>query len=157
MTTPQDARGPGAGPQVYRLAPAVVVRLVGSFLVVLALVIFASTAVVALAGLPPDVLVVPLLLGVAGVFVLGWWLRRRAWVLRLDDEGYTVRLVRGSRVPSATWREVRQVVTASPRGVPCLILSLQDGRETVLPVQAVQGDREQLVRDVQARLRAARG
>ena len=144
------------GTTVYRLAPSVAVRLVGSVLVAFALLLFVATAVVAAAGLPPDLLVVLLLLGAVGVLVLGWWLRNRAWVLRLDDEGYRVRLVRGARVPAASWREVAEVGTASPRGVPCLIVSLEDGRETVLPVQAVAGDREQLVREVQARLRAAR-
>ena len=156
MTTPQSAPGPATGARVYRLAPSVAVRLVGSVLVAFALLLFVATAVVAAAGLPPDLLVVLLLVGAVGVLGLGWWLRHRAWVLRLDDAGYRVRLVRGARVPAASWREVSEVGTASPRGVPCLIVSLADGRETVLPVQAVAGDREQLVREVQARLRAAR-
>ncbi len=144
--TPPDVR-------VYRMAPAVAARLVGSFLVAVALVLFVATAVVYAAGLPGDLLLVPLVVGVVGSFVLGWWLRSRAWVLRLDAAGYAVRLVRGARVTTAAWSEVREVVTTAPGGHPCLVLRLGEGRETVVPVEAVEGDREELVREVRARLR----
>lgn len=138
--------------RVYRMAPALVARFVGSFLVLVAIVLFASTAVVYAAGLPGDLLVIALVGGVAGSFTLGWWLRSRAWVLRLDPEGYAVRLVRGARVSDASWSEVREVVTTTPGGHPCLVLRLGEGRETVIPVDVVEGDREELVREVRRRL-----
>ncbi|WP_160010354.1 hypothetical protein [Nocardioides sp. AX2bis] len=146
---------PGAAPsgtRVYRMAPPLVARLVGSAFVGVALLLFATTALVYAFGLNGDLLVVPLLLGVVGAFALGWWLRSRAWVLRFDDAGYAVRLVRGARVTDAAWSEVREVVTTTTGGHPCLVLRLGDGRETVIPVEAVAGDREELVREVRARL-----
>ncbi len=147
--TPPD--GP-AGVRVYRMAPVLVARFVGSSFVGVALLLFASTAAVYTAGLSGDLLVVPLVVGVAGSFTLGWWLRSRAWVLRLDPQGYAVRLVRGARVTDAAWTEVREVLTSTPGGHPCLVLRLDAGRETVIPVEAVAGDREELVREVRARL-----
>lgn len=153
--SPSPADGPAdgpAGPRVYRMAPPLVARLVGSSFVGVALLLFVTTAVVYAAGLSGDLLVIPLLLGVAGSFTLGWWLRSRAWVLRLDADGYAVRLVRGARVTDAAWSEVREVLTTTTNGHPYLVLRLGDGRETVIPVEAVAGDREQLVRDVRARL-----
>ena len=148
---PDPAVGP-SGTRVYRMAPPLVARLVGSAFVAVALLLFASTAVVYAARLNGDLLVVPLALGVAGAFTLAWWLRARAWVLRLDPQGYAVRLVRGARVTDAAWSEVREVLTSTPAGHPCLVLKLTDGRETVIPVEAVAGDREDLVREVRARL-----
>ncbi len=152
---PPPADGPADRPgdvRVYRMAPVLVARLVGSSFVAVALLLFVSTAAVYAAGLNGDLLVVPLLVGVVGSFTLGWWLRSRAWVLRLDQQGYAVRLVRGARVTEAAWADVREVVTSAPGGHPCLVLRLGDGRETVIPVEAVAGDREELVREVRARL-----
>ncbi len=147
---------PPLEPTVYRLAPALAARFIGSALVGVALVMFLVTAVVAIAGLPPDLLAVPLVLGVVGVFVLGWWLRSRAWVLRLDAEGYAVRLVRGARTTDAAWADVVEVATTTLRGAPCVVLSLEGDRSTILPVQAVAHDRDDLVRELQRRLAAAR-
>ncbi len=157
MASQQDSTGtPAADVRVYRLAPALVARMVGSLLVVTALLVFALTGLVFALGWSPDLIVVLLALGLAAVFTLGWWLRSRAWALRLDDEGYAVRLVRGARVRRAGWAEVREVATASPRDIACLVLRLRDGRETYVPVEALQGDREELVREVQRRLKRAR-
>ncbi len=155
MSTPGAPPTPPADPadvRVYRMAPVLVARLVGSSLVAVALLLFVSTAVVYAAGFSGDLLVVQLLLGVVSTFTLGWWLRSPAWVLRLDRQGYAVRLVRGARVTEAAWRDVREVQTSTPGGHPCLVLRLGDGRETVIPVEALAGDREELVREVRARL-----
>ena len=91
MSTPgaassSPADGP-AGTRVYRMAPPLVARLVGSAFVGVALLLFVTTAVVYAARLSGDLLVIPLVLGVVGAFTLGWWLRSRAWVLRLDADG----------------------------------------------------------------------
>ncbi len=108
-------------------------------------------------------LLVPAVLGLVGALVLGWWLRRRAWVLRLDAEGYRVRLVRGSRVRAAAWGDVREVLTTTTAGHPMLVLRLADrpgggggARETVVPVEVLAGDREELVREVRRRLQGRR-
>lgn len=141
----------------YRLHPSLVARGVGLALVGLALVMFVGTAVVVAADLPADVLVVLLGLGVAGVFVLGWLLRARAYVVRCDQVGYRVRLVRGAGVTQARWKDVEDAVTTSPRGVPCVVLRLRDGRTTTIPVQLLAMDREQFVRELQDHLQRGQG
>ncbi len=78
----------------------------GTLLVILAVALFAATALVALLHLPLDLLVVLAVLGLVGVFVVGYALRKK-YVVHLDDEGYRVRLVReqGSARPRGrTWR-----------------------------------------------------
>lgn len=148
---------PTTEPTVYRLAPAFVARLLGLVLVGLALVVFVGTAVVAIAGLSLDVLVVVVLLGVVAGVAAGWWLRSRAWVLRCTDEGYRVRLVRGAGVTEARWSAVDDAVTSYRRDVACLELRLGDGRTTTIPVGVLDVDKDQLVREVQARLQQGHG
>ncbi len=60
----------------YPLAPLFVARFVGLGLVALAVLMFVGTTAVALTGAPPDILVGLVLVGLAGVFALAWWLRR---------------------------------------------------------------------------------
>ncbi|HEX5087550.1 MAG TPA: hypothetical protein VFV89_07060 [Nocardioides sp.] len=148
---------PSTEPTVYRLAPAFVARLLGLVLVGLAVVVFVGTAVVAIAGLSLDVLVVVVLLGVVAGVASGWWLRSRAWVLRCTDDGYRVRLVRGAGVTEARWSAVDDAVTSYRRDVACLELRLSDGRTTTIPVGVLDVDKEQLVREVQARLQQGHG
>jgi hypothetical protein len=143
---------PSTEPTVYRLAPAFVARLLGLALVALALLLFVGTAVVAIAGLPPDLLIAVVLVGVAAAFGFGWWLRNRAWVVRCTDDGYRVRLVRGAGTTEARWSDVEDAVTAFRRDVACLELRLRDGRTTTIPVGVLEVDKDQFVRELQARL-----
>jgi len=138
----------------YRLAPLLIARFVGAYLVLLAVVVFAATAVVAAADLPGDVLVVLLVVGLVGLFVLAWVLRSRVTVVHLDESGYRVAVVRGAGVKQARWVDVEEAVTASPSGFPCVVLRLRDGSSTTIPVQALQGDPDDFARDVRSRLRA---
>ena len=50
------------------------------------------------------------------VLVAGWawYLLRRAWAVRLTDQGYAVRLLGGIGATSAAWSLVDEVVAASP-------------------------------------------
>ena len=148
---------PPAPPTLYRLAPAVVARFLGLALVALALVLFVGTAVVALAGLPLDLLVAVVLVGVLGCVALGWWLRSRAWVLRCTDDGYRVRLVRGAGVTQARWSAVEDAVTTYRHDVACVQLRLRDGRTTTIPVGVLAVDRDQFVRELQGRLQRGHG
>jgi hypothetical protein len=148
---------PSSDPTVYRLAPAVIARFVGLALVGLALLLFLATAVVALTGLPGDLMVLVVLVGVAGCLTLGWWLRSRAWVLRCTDEGYRVRLVRGAGVTEARWSAVEDAVTTVRHDVACVELRLRDGRTTTIPVGVLAVDREQFVRELQGRLQRGHG
>jgi hypothetical protein len=144
-------------PSDYRLSPALNARLVGLLLVVLAVALFAVTALVAVFDLSPDLLVLVAALGLAGVFGLGYVLGRRAYVVRLDEDGYRVRLIRGAGVTSARWVEVEDASTTTTRGLPCIVLRLIDGRTTTIPVSALAGDREEFVRDLRSHLRDGQG
>ncbi|MCW2792947.1 MAG: hypothetical protein JWO76_2045 [Nocardioides sp.] len=144
-------------PSDYRLSPALNARLTGLLLVVLAVVLFAVTAIVALLHLPPDLLVVVAVLGLVSVFATGYLLNRRAYVVRLDEDGYRVRLIRGAGVTTARWSEVEDAATGTPRGIPCVVLRLVDGRTTTIPVAALAADREEFVRDLQAHLQRGQG
>ena len=138
----------------YRLAPAVVARILGLALVLLAVVAFVSTIVVALAHGPVDIVIGIVLAGVVVVAAGGWWLRSRAWVVRCGEDGYAVRLVRGAGVRQAPWTEVRDAVTTTTRGIACLVLRLGNGESTSIPVGLLAVDREEFVRQMQRHLRA---
>jgi hypothetical protein len=144
-------------PVDYRLAPAFVVRLLGLALVALAVLLFVGTAVVALTGLPLDVLVAVVLVAVLAAAAFAWWLRSRAWVLRCTDDGYRVRLVRGAGVRAARWSEVEDAVAAYRRGVACVELRLRDGRATTIPVGVLAVDKDGFVRELQRRLQRGHG
>jgi len=138
----------------YRLAPLLIARFVGLYLVLLAVVVFTATIVAAAADLPTLTLVVLLVLGLAGLFTMAWVLRSRVTVVHLDETGYRVAMVRGAGVKEARWTDVEDAVTASPRGFPCVVIRLRDGRRTTIPVQALAGDPDEFARDVRDRLRA---
>lgn len=141
----------------YRLAPLVVARIVGSYLVAMAVVVLAATVLVAAAGWTPDVLVVLLVAALVGLVATVWWLRARAYVVRFDDDGYRVGLVRGAGVRQARWDQVRDAATTSPGGAPHVVLRLRDEGTTTIPVAALATDREQFVRDLQERLQRGHG
>lgn len=136
----------------YRLAPALVTRLVGVYLVLLAIVIFGFTAIVAVASAPADLLVVLLVVGLLGLFGGAGWLRAKAYVVHLDEHGYRVGLVRGAGVKRARWADVQDAVAAHPRGIACLVLRLHDGTTTTIPVEALAVDRDRFAADVKFRL-----
>lgn len=141
-------------PHLYRLSPALGARLVGAALLVLAVLVLVTTVVVGTTGLPSDVLVAVSAGGLLAVLGLGLWLRTRAHVLRVDEDGYAVRLVRGAGRRVARWTEVSEAATASPHGVPCFVMHLRDGAITTIPVQALAVDGDRFVREMQRRLAA---
>jgi hypothetical protein len=141
----------------YRLSPAISARLLGSALVGLALLVFVATLLAAVLDLSAAFVVVVAAVGLAGVLVAGHLLTRRAYVVRLGEDGYQVRLVRGAGVREARWSDVEDAVTASPRGVDCLVLRLRDGRTTTIPVQVLAADREEFARQVRAHLEGSSG
>jgi hypothetical protein len=138
----------------YRLAKPVLVRLVGAYVVLLALVLLAVTGVVVLADASADALVLVLGIGVLGGLALAWWLRTRS-VVRLGETGYRVRLARGVGVAEARWTDVEDVVAASPRDIDCVVVRLRDGRTTTIPVQLVAADKDDFAHDVRRHLEAA--
>jgi len=136
----------------YRLAPLVAVRFVGLYLVLLAVVVFAVTAVVFAAGWSPDLILLVAVVGLVGLAAAGWWLRTRAYILRAAPDGYTVRMVRGAGVKTARWTQVEDAVTTTIHDEPCVVLRLKDGGTTTIPVSVLAVDREQFVRELQRHL-----
>ncbi len=141
----------------YRLSPALGARQLGSALVGVAVLVFVVTLVVAVLDLSPVFVAVVAALGLAAALVAGHLLTRRAYVVRLGEDGYQVRMVRGAGIRAARWTEVEDVVTASPHGVDCLVLRLRDGRTTTIPVQVLAADRGEFARDVRAHLERSSG
>lgn len=140
----------------YRLSPAFGARLVGLLVVLLAVLVFVATGVVALLNLHTVVLVPVALVVVALILGLGAYLRRTP-VVRLDEHGYRVRMIRGAGVKQAGWKEVEDAVTTTSREIPCVVLRLTDARTTTIPVAALDVDREAFVRDLQAHLQRGHG
>jgi hypothetical protein len=141
----------------YRLAPALGARLLGAALVGLAVLVFVVTLLAALLQLSALFVAVVAAVGLLAVLVGGHLLTRRAYVVRLSEGGYQVRMVRGAGVREARWMEVEDVVAASPRGVDCLVLRLRDGRTTTIPVQVLAADQEEFARDVREHLERSSG
>lgn len=140
----------------YRLAPALAARLVGICLVVVAVLVFATTLVVGALDASPLILLAVAVLGAAGIAVAAYVVTRRVAVVHLDERGYRVRLVRGAGTTEAAWSEVEDAVTAESGGAPCVVLRLRDGRTTTIPVEVLAADRDAFVRDVRSRLQRRR-
>lgn len=86
--------------------------------------------------------------------VVLWW---RPWLLRVDQEGYRVRFVRGAGATTGSWTDVRQAVTAVVDGTRCLVLRRTDGQQTIIPVDLLDADAEDFVRRVRALLQQREG
>ena len=129
----------------YRLSPLLAARLLGVSLVLWGLLVFLATAVVVLFSAPVAILTVAVVLCVVGVFTTGWFLTRRTYVVRLTDEGYRVRFVRGAGVTHARWVDVEDAVTAVVADARCVVLRLRDGRSTTVPVDVLAGSADDFV------------
>lgn len=143
----------------YRFAGPFIVRLVGLALagvgvLVLLLTVLAVTVVRRDVGGPGVVvgLAAALLVGLCALAVV-----RRAVVVRLDDSGYQVRLVRGAGVQRAGWTDVEDVAATTVAGDRCVVLRLRDGRTTTIPVDVLAGSSDDFVRDLQRHLNRGHG
>lgn len=142
---------------LYRLAPAVAARLLGVVLCVVAVLILASTLVIAALDLHTVFLLVPVGLTFL-VLATNWWVwREKGWVARFTPEGYRVQWVRGVGTASGRWKDVEDAVTTTVADSPVVVLRLRDGRTTTIPVQMLAVDREAFVRDVQQHLQRGHG
>lgn len=144
-------------PSDYRFAPQLVARLMGFFLAGVGSLVFLVTAAVAAFSLPVTVLTVTVVLAVVAVFAGGWLFTRRLTVVRLDERGYQVRLVRGAGVAQARWTDVEDVVATTVQEERCVVLRLRDGRTTTVPVRVLAGDADDFVRDLQRHLDKGHG
>ena len=144
-------------PRDYGLAPALRARLLGVSIAVNGLFVLVGAAVVALTDLPSAVLTGLVALVAIETVVLGLLLARRWYVVRLDDTGYQVRFVRGVGRAQARWTEVEDLTTAIVSGTECVVLRLRDGGTSTIPVNVIEGDREEFVDELQRRLDAGHG
>ncbi len=129
----------------------------GFYLAGLGVVVFLATAAVGLLSLPVAVLTTAVVFAVVAVFVGGFVLTRKLTVVRLDDAGYRVRLVRGAGVMQARWTDVEDVVATVVAGERCVVLRLRDGRTTTIPVRALAAPADDFVRDLQQHLNRGYG
>ena len=136
----------------YRLAPSVAVRIVGAVLVTVAVLVLLSTVLVAALDLHTVVLLVPVILGIGVIAVVGTLWTRRGWLVRTTADGYRVQWVRGVGTAAARWSDVEDVVTATIKDTPVVVLRLADGRSSTIPVQLLAMDREDFVRALQQHL-----
>ncbi|WP_028474564.1 hypothetical protein [Nocardioides alkalitolerans] len=144
-------------PRDIRIAPAVAARLLGFAVVALALLVLLLLALAALLDLPAAV---PVVVAAVLLFALGaggLHLVNRAYVVRLGEQGYRVRFVRGAGTRQARWADVEDAVTTTVAGSPCVVLRLKDGRSTTIPVDVLAVDREEFVRLLRAELERGRG
>jgi len=140
VTPPPPAAGGPAGPTDFAMAPSLRMRLLGTGLVAIGLVVVLGVLVTWVAGLPTAFVTGLVVLGGVGAVALGLLLGVRHWVLRLDETGYRLRALRTSEARSARWTDVLDLQTATVSGARCLVLRLRDGRTTALPVDAIEGD-----------------
>ncbi len=140
----------------YRVSQALTVRFMGAFLVLVGLLVFATAGVVGLFRLPVDILSVVVILAVISVVVVGFLLTRLTVLVRLDDLGYQVRYLRKAGVLRARWSEVEDVVSGFASGEPVVVIRLQDGRTTTIPVNLVAGSADEFARDIGKHAQAKR-
>ena len=141
----------------YRLAAPVAVRMLGLLLAVAGLLVALTAVLVAAFSWPTTVLSVVLVVAVLALVVLGFLVTRRAAVVRLDDTGYTVRLVRGAGVKQGRWKDVEDVVATTVEGERCVVLRRRDGRSTTIPVGILAARSDDFVRDLQQHLNRGHG
>ena len=141
----------------YAMAPQLRARIMGAALMVIGLVLAASTLAIAVFKLSLDLLVLLIALVLVAIFGLGFLLVRRWYVVRMDDLGYRVRFVRGAGVDAARWADVKDVQTADVGGARCVVLQLRSGDTTTIPVDLVAGGPGPLVEDLRRRLNKSNG
>ena len=141
----------------YGLAPQLRARLMGIFLAGVGITLLVVTILVVALNLPGDILSAVILLVVVGIFALGFFLVRRWYVVQVDDIGYRVRFVRGAGATAARWAEVEDLSTVQVEGSKCLLIRLRDGRTTTIPVDLIEGDREEFVDELKRRLNGLHG
>lgn len=141
----------------YRFSRALIARLMGSFLAGLGVLMLLVTALAGILGLPIIALSIEIVLVVAAVVVAGWLLTGKAVVVRLEEDGYQVRLVRGAGVKQGRWKDVEDVVVTTTAGERCVVLRLRDGRTTTVPVRALAAEPAAFVKDLQEHLNTGHG
>jgi hypothetical protein len=156
-TPPPTSPASPAAPTELALAPALRLRLLGTGLVAIGLVVALGVLVGWVAGLPSAYVSGLVVLAAVGALVLGFLVGLRHWVVRLDETGYRVRVLRTAQARSARWTDVLDLQSATVSGTRCLVLRLRDGRTTALPVDAIEGGPTVLSEELTSRLDRGHG
>lgn len=141
----------------YPLSRPLAARMLGVLIALLGGVVLLLTVAVTVLSLPSWVLGAGVLVVGAVVVVAAVLLARDLTVVRLDDVGYRVRLVRGVGTSAARWTEVEDVLATTAAGERCVVLRLRDGRTTTIPVRMLSGGSDAFVRDLQEHLNTGHG
>jgi hypothetical protein len=141
----------------YRLAAHVAVRMMGATVAAAGLLVVLVAVLVGAFSWPRAVLSTALVLAVLLVVGGGLLLLRRTTVVRLDDEGYRVRFVRGVGVAQGRWKDVEDVVASTVGGARCVVLRRRDGTTTTIPVNLVERGETTFVQDLQQHLNRGHG
>lgn len=139
----------------YRFSPAITARLLGVTLLALGVLATVATLFVIWLDLHTVVVLVMTVLVLACVIALMVW--SNGWVVRLTDEGYQIRRIRGAGVKAARWKEVEDAVTTERIGTPCVELRLRDGRTSTIPVEVLHVNREVFAHTVAEHLERGHG
>lgn len=129
----------------------------GLGLAALGVLVVLVVVLVTVLSLPRTVLTAVLLGALLAVLVLGLVALRRPAVVRFDDVGYRIRLVRGAGVRQAEWKQVEDVAATVVAGERCVVLRLRDGRSTTVPVGVLAGRPDDFVRDLREHLDRGHG
>jgi hypothetical protein len=146
-----------AVPSEYRLSQPIAARILGVLLAVLGVLLILLTVGVALLDMSTAVLGAGIVAAVLLLLVGGSLVTRGATVVRLEEAGYRVRLIRGTGVRQARWADVEDVVATTVAAERCVVLRLRDGRTTVIPVRMLAGSAESFVKDLQGHLNRGHG
>lgn len=159
VSTPEPAPAdlPRAGFVDFALAPAIRVRLLGTGLFAIGVVVVLGMLFSWIGGLPSAFLNGVVALAMLGILALGLLVGLRHWVLRLDEHGYRVRLLRSATAKSARWSDVLDLQATTVSEQRCVVLRLRDGRTTTLPVDVLAGSAEELTAALTAHLDRGHG
>jgi hypothetical protein len=158
VSEPATPSPPGpTKPVEYALAPALRARLLGTGLVAIGFLLALGVLVTWLTGLPSAFVSGLVVLSAIGAVTLGLLVGVKRWVVRLDDVGYRVRVLRTAEARSARWIDVLDLKTATVSGTRCVVLRLRDGRTTAVPVDAIEGDATVFVEALTAHLDRGHG
>lgn len=139
----------------YRFSPAITARLLGATLLALGVLATVGTLLVIWLDLHSGVVLALTVIVLGCIIALMVW--SNGWVVRLTEEGYQIRRIRGAGVKAARWKEVEDAVTTERVGTPCVELRLRDGRTTTIPVEVLHVNREVFAHTVAEHLERGHG
>lgn len=141
----------------YRFAPHLVVRTLGTFLALVGLMVLVLALLVAALDWPRLVLTVGVVVAVVAVVGIALLRTRLVALVRFDEAGFRIRLLRGAGVTQGRWRDVEDAVAMTVRGHESVVLRHRDGRTTTIPVDVLDTTPAAFLADLRAHLDAGHG